>query len=146
MPYQRSLRLDNILVIDDDSQILDTIRCFLQHVGYEVATAGSGEEGIRLLDSGYEYDLVMTDIRMPGMNGNELAKIIRNSDLSHMPIIAMTGYHDDVDQELFDSILEKPFALKILSEIIQTLIRKEEGSQVHSEAKNEDVKLAFAEH
>ena len=66
MPYQRSLRLDNILVIDDDSQILDTIRCFLQHVGYEVATAGSGEEGIRLLDSGGQfYDAIPGNARKP---------------------------------------------------------------------------------
>ena len=53
MAYKRRLRLDNILVIDDDLQVLDSIRCFLQHVGYEVATASSGQEGSSLIDSGY---------------------------------------------------------------------------------------------
>ena len=138
--------MDNILVIDDDLQVLDSIRSFLQHVGYEVVTASSGQEGSGLIDSGYEYDLVITDIRMPGMSGNDLAKYIRNSEWAHMPIIAITGYHDDVDQELFDSILQKPFELKTLSEKIKTLIMKKEGSHITNEAKkNIDLNSAFAE-
>ena len=124
--------MENILVIDDDSCILDSVRCFLQHVGYEVATASSGQEGISLIDSGNEYDLVITDIRMLGMSGNELAKHIRNSDWNYMPIIAITGYHDAVDQELFDGILQKPFKFKILVEKIRMLIQKNANSNIRS--------------
>ena len=136
--------MDKILVIDDDWWVLDSVRCFFQHVGYEVATACSGQEGLTMIDSGNEYDLVITDIRMPGMSGNELAKHIRNSDLSHVPIIAITGYHDDVDQELFDSILQEPFELKILSKATKMLIKKKESSHITNEAKNKNANLAFS--
>jgi CheY-like chemotaxis protein len=101
-------------------------------VGYEVATANSGQEGISLLDSGNEYDLVITDIRMPGMSGNELAKHIRNSDWTYTPIIAISGYHDAVEQELFDGILQKPFKFKILVEKIRILIQKNAKSTMRS--------------
>ena len=104
--------MEHILVVDDDGCVLDSVRCFLQHVGYEVETASSGQEGISLIDSGNEYDLVITDIRMPGMSGNELAKHIRNSDWTYTPIIAITGYHDAVDQKLFDGILLKPGSIE----------------------------------
>ena len=130
--------MENILVIDDDCCVLDSVRDFLQHVGYEVTTASSGQEGISLIDSGYEYDLVITDIRMPGMSGNELAKHIKNSDWSHVPIIAITGYHDDVDQELFDSILQKPFELKILVKTTKMLIQKIQSSSIANETSKQN--------
>ena len=125
--------MENILLIDDDWLALDSARSFLQHVGYEVTTACSGQEGITLIDSGYDYDLVITDIRMPGISGNELAKQIRNSDCPQMPIVAMSGFHDDVEQELFDSILQKPFELKILAKTIKVLTKKAESSDITNE-------------
>ena len=79
------------------------------------------------------------------MSGNDFAKYIRNSEWAHMPIIAITGYHDDVDQELFDSILQKPFELKILSKIIQMLIAKKERFHIANELKDKNVNIAFAE-
>jgi DNA-binding response OmpR family regulator len=114
--------LADILVVDDDSWVLDSITVFLQHVGYEVTTACSGEEGINLIDSGYEYDLVITDIRMPGISGNELAKQLRESNLSPIPVVAITGFHDEVDEELFDRILQKPFKFDILLETVKMLL------------------------
>jgi CheY-like chemotaxis protein len=125
---KRRFMLENILLIDDDWWVLDSARCFLQHVGYEVTTACTGKEGISLIDSGYAYDLVVTDIRLPGISGNELAKQIRNSDCPHLPIVAISGFHDDVEQDLFDSILQKPFELKILAKTIKMLIKKAESS------------------
>ena len=130
--------MDNILVIDDDSWVLNSVRRFLQHAGYEVTTASSGQEGITLIGSGYEYDLVITDIRMPGISGNELADHIRSSDWADVPIIAITGYHGDVDKELFDSILQKPFKLKILIKTIKELINKIEKSSIPKETNKQN--------
>jgi CheY-like chemotaxis protein len=121
----RRFKLENILLVDDDDWVLDSVGCFLQQVGYEVTTARSGKEGISLIDSGYEYDLVITDIRMPGISGNELAKYIRDSDWPYVPpIVAITGYNDGIDQELFDCILQKPFDFKVLAKTIKMLINK----------------------
>ena len=125
--------MENILVIDDDCCVLDSIRGFLQHVGYEVTTACSGQEGITLIDDGYECDLVITDIRMPVVSGNELAKHIRGSNWPHVPIVAITGFHDDVDQDLFDIILQKPFDLIILVKTIKMLLNKIQSSSMANE-------------
>ena len=125
--------MENILVIDDDWWVLESVKCFLEHLGYEVTTASSGQEGITLIDNGCEHDLVITDIRMPGISGNELAKQIRNSDCPHVPIVAISGYHDDVEQELFDCILQKPFELKILAKTIKMLVKKAESLGITNE-------------
>jgi CheY-like chemotaxis protein len=68
---------------------------------------------------------------MPGMSGNELAMQLRSSDLSHIQIVAITGFHDEVDQHLFDSILQKPFEFEILAETIMTLLEIN-GGRAHN--------------
>jgi CheY-like chemotaxis protein len=94
---------------------------FLQHLGYEVTAACNGQEGISLFDKKPKFDLVITDIKMPGLSGNEVAKHIRDSDRPHTPIVAITGFGEDIGQELFDGILLKPFKIKSLLKIIETL-------------------------
>ena len=130
--------MENILLIDDDLLVLDSTRNYLQHLGYEVTTACSGLEGITFIENGYEYDLVITDIRMPEMSGNELAKILRKSDCPYVPIIAISGFHDDVEEELFDCILQKPFKLKILLKTIKALINKIERLSIPKETNKQN--------
>jgi CheY-like chemotaxis protein len=69
-----------ILIVDDDCQILTSLSQALTHVGHEVEVACDGDEGIELIDSGYNCDLVITDITMPRVNGNAVARHIRSSD------------------------------------------------------------------
>ena len=115
--------MGRILLIDDDSQILTTLRQALKRGGHEVEVACDGDEGIELIDSGYNCDLVITDITMPRVNGNAVARHIRSSDRQDTPIIAITGLGEDaIERELFNSVLGKPFKLDALFGAVRLLI------------------------
>jgi CheY-like chemotaxis protein len=58
---------------------------------------------------------------MPGMSGNEVAEYIRRSDKSDTPIVAITGYSDEANGALFNSMLIKPFDLELLVEVVESL-------------------------
>jgi len=113
-----------ILVIDDDKNICYLLRSFLTEMGYDVKVAHDGEEGIKHFDKGHNFDLVITDIRMPRMNGFEVARYIRGSDRSYTPIVAITGYSEnDISEEFFNSLLMKPFNLEALRDVVTSLTR-----------------------
>jgi CheY-like chemotaxis protein len=91
----------------------------LTHRGYDVKIAHNGSEGIGLLHNDSRFNLVITDIRMPVADGNQVAKHIRNNEKTHKtPIIAVSAYPSDAEKGLFDSILAKPFKIKELIELI----------------------------
>ena len=77
-----------ILLVDDETGILDTLRILFRGEGYEVLTALGGEEAIGILSS-ERPDLVVTDIRMPGTSGLEVLARSRETD-PEIPVILMT--------------------------------------------------------
>lgn len=111
--------MKRILVVDDDENIVTVMRQILTHLGHEVLVARNGLEGIELLKTHDNLDLVLTDIRMPVMDGNDFARYIRNSpEYQDIPIVAITGYSDEVKSELFRSVLPKPFSVQDLARVI----------------------------
>ncbi len=113
-----------ILVIDDDKNICYLLRSFLTDMGYEVKIAHDGKEGIKHFDTGRDFDLVITDIRMPRMGGCEVARYIRGSDRSSTPIVAITGFSEsDISKEPFNSLLMKPFDLEALRDVVTSLTK-----------------------
>ena len=112
-----------ILVIDDELSICELLRNFLTQKGYQVHIAEGGKEGIRLLESDSKYDAVITDIQMPEINGNFIAKHIRASEKEHTPILAITGTPNALFQsQFFDLVIKKPFKLKKLQKALNSLI------------------------
>jgi CheY-like chemotaxis protein len=101
-----------ILLIDDDENIRAILSRLLKNMGYDVQVAEDGEKGIKLFDEMGDFDIVISDIRMPNMDGNEVGRYIRNSDKSATPLIAITGFQKELQQEMFDASLIKPFSLK----------------------------------
>src|SRR5205085_5063958 len=84
------MRKARILVIDDDTSVLHLTRFHLQRRGFEVLTAENGEEGLRLLAEG-QFDVALTDLRLPDIDGIELVK--RGKEVSpDTEIIVITGY------------------------------------------------------
>ena len=69
--------MPEVLVIDDEKSILNFLRDVLINLGYVVKIAHDGKEAIEVFDSEHDLDLVITDIRMPRMNGNAVAKYIQ---------------------------------------------------------------------
>ena len=106
------LLIQRILVIDDDENIRSILSMLLRKMGYDVTVAEDGKKGIKLFDEKGDFELVVTDIRMPNMDGNEVARHIRNSDKTDVTLIAITGYQEEVQTEMFDFLLIKPFSLK----------------------------------
>ena len=84
-----------IMVVDDVDTIARVYARFLERLGYEVRIAFNGQEALDLWDT-YEPDLIISDIRMPKMNGFELANAIRKKK-PEQKIILMTGYADEAE-------------------------------------------------
>jgi CheY-like chemotaxis protein len=104
--------MPRILFIDDDENIRSILSKLLKKMGYDVEFAENGERGIKLFDERGDFDLVVIDIRMQDMDGNEVARYIRNSDKSSASLIAITGFPEEIQPEMFDYTLIKPFSIK----------------------------------
>jgi len=109
-----------ILVIDDEKMVLEVVKLALTRAGFNVETALDGKTGIQKYDNG-SVDLVITDIRMSGMDGNDVFRHIRNSDRQFTPIIGMSGTPWLLKNSRFDAVLPKPFGLQELLEAVKTL-------------------------
>jgi CheY-like chemotaxis protein len=112
--------MSTILVIDDEKGILQLMHQALTKYGYNVETADDGQEGIRKFDDGC-FDIVITDIRMPVIDGNGVVAHIRKSEKQFVPVIAISGTPWLLKDDNFDMVLPKPFALKQLFESIRSL-------------------------
>ena len=113
--------MSTILVIDDEKGILQLMHQALTKYGHNVETADDGQEGIRKFDGG-SFDIVITDIRMPGIDGNGVVKHIRKSKNQSIPVIAISGTPWLKETDDFDMVLAKPFPLKQLVESIRSLV------------------------
>lgn len=110
----------NVLVIDDEQLVSQMLQELLTLSGFNVETASGGHEGVQLFEKGL-FDLVITDILMPGLDGHDVARHIRNSDRPHTPIIAISGTPWLLDEDEFDSAIPKPFEIKTLLNTIHEL-------------------------
>jgi len=128
-PKAENKEVKHILLIDDDQLVLKTIARFLQSHGYSVVPVDSGEEALKRVNQS-RFNLIITDIRMPGLNGIETIKKIRElNQAQNRPSpreIVITGYADSqIEQEALDlgvkDFIYKPFAT---TEFIKTV---EEG-------------------
>jgi CheY-like chemotaxis protein len=90
MPVFRPL---SVLVVDDDSLVLVGTAAMLEDLGHTVILASSGKEALAILGKGERFDLVITDLAMPGMTGLQLAAAIK-SGWPAMPIVVATGYSE----------------------------------------------------
>ena len=116
-----------ILLVEDETRIADTLRFGLSENGYEVDVAYDGAIGHRLFQS-HPFDLVILDINLPGMNGYELCKLIRNVN-TNIPVIMLTSLNTLEDKiEGYDAgaddYIIKPFEFRELMMKIRVLLRR----------------------
>ena len=112
--------MHQILVIDDEEFILDTVQEALTMNGYKVEVAADGQEGIQKFDDG-NFDLVITDMQMPVLDGNNVVEHIRNADRQFTPVIGFSGTPWLLQKSDFDIVFVKPFSLQDLVDAIQHL-------------------------
>lgn len=102
-----------ILVVDDDDMVRRLVSVALRNAGYDVFEAGSGDEALELLtNASAEVRMLVTDIRMPGMDGLELVRRVRDGYPS-IKILYMTGFTDQ-QVEPGATVLQKPFKPEVL--------------------------------
>jgi CheY-like chemotaxis protein len=119
-----------ILVVDDESHMLDTIQFILQSNGYQTVTARGGEEALERLiglrAEGRRVDLILTDIQMPGPTGLELIELFREAG-EQAPVLVMTGYNDQettrrLRERGIEHFLDKPFEEEELLRRVRELV------------------------
>lgn len=115
-----------VLVVDDVSDVTEMLSVLLTHAGYEVATASSAQEAIALARR-TRFEMVVSDIGMPEMNGYELAQALRSEPgYESVPMVAVTGYSmfDDRNRSLtagFDAHVTKPIDPRAFLSLIEQL-------------------------
>lgn len=119
----------NILVVDDDVELCDLLREYLEPEGFHVDAAFNGAQGVRKALSG-DYALTVLDVMLPEIDGFEALRRIRAE--SHLPVIMLTARGDDVDRihglEIgADDYLMKPFNPRELAARIQAVLRRSAG-------------------
>ena len=115
-----------ILVIDDDANICELLRIFLENEGYKVKSASDGSEGIAAFKA-YEPDLVLLDIMLPKKDGWQVCREIR--EMSQKPIIMITAKGEVFDKVLglelgADDFIVKPFDTKEISARVKAVLRR----------------------
>lgn len=133
-----------ILIIEDEPRIASFIRRGLEEESYAVDVASDGEEGFSWL-SNFSYDLIISDVLMPKLNGLELCKKIREAGIK-TPILLLTA-KDTVDDKVLgldagaDDYLVKPFSFKELLARVRALMRRHEGADKNSKLTSYDLTL-----
>jgi DNA-binding response OmpR family regulator len=121
--------VSRILVVDDEQHLADGLSFNLKAEGHEVAVAGDGERALQwLLKEKQEFDVVILDVMLPGINGFETAAALRAAG-HYVPILMLTarGRPEDVlagFEAGADDYLPKPFELKILTARVNGLLRR----------------------
>jgi DNA-binding response OmpR family regulator len=116
-----------ILLVEDEARIADTLRFGLTENGYIVEVAYDGKMGFRLFQNS-KFNLVVLDINLPGMNGYELCKMIREHD-TNIPVIMLTALNT-IDDKIegydagADDYIIKPFEYRELLMKIRVLLRR----------------------
>jgi len=121
-----------ILVVDDEEFILDTARQTLEDAGYRVITAQGGEKAIDVMErNGDQVEAIITDLRMPEMNGFDLIRRLR-PQFPNVPIIAASGMADgrtdDAVQAGAQTFLAKPFTAEKLQGTLQDVMYEDEDA------------------
>ena len=133
----------NILVVDDEQEIADLVEIYLVSDGYKVFKASNAQDGLAILDK-EDIHLVLLDIMMPGMNGLEMCKKIRETN--NIPIIMLSAKSTDLDKILglgtgADDYVVKPFNPLELTARVKSQLRRytqlNPNSNVHESSKNE---------
>src|SRR3989440_5964606 len=121
--------MKTILVVDDEPQIVQLVRDYLENGGFKVLVAADGSSALRLAST-LHPDLVVLDLGLPGMDGLDVTRSLRRNGA--LPIIMLTARADESDKlvglELgADDYLTKPFSPKELVAPVRAVLRRVEG-------------------
>jgi len=147
--------MSDILIIDDEKDIVETIEYNLKKEGFSVHKSFDGINGLRLIKE-INPDLVVLDLMLPGMSGIEVCKAAKKNDkTSKIPIIMLTAKKQEVDKIVglevgADDYIVKPFSMKELIARIKAILRRyisiPKGEKAKSMIVFSDVKIDLDQH
>ena len=116
-----------ILLVDDQPELLYILKFILERSGFHVESAANGREALDLVVAGRHFDLVITDIRMPKMDGHELLRWIRKWK-EDLPVIMITGHSTQKDRlqavrEGAFAYITKPLGTKALLRVVRKALK-----------------------
>ncbi|MBI5103325.1 MAG: response regulator transcription factor [Nitrospirae bacterium] len=123
------MKKGKILIVDDEPDVLELITYNLKKEGYEVSSSLDGQEALAKIRT-EQFDFLVLDLMLPGLNGMEICRIMRNDPaMKNMPIIMLTAKTDEVDKILglemgADDYMTKPFSPRELLARIKTVMRR----------------------
>jgi len=123
--------MERILIIDDDVALCELVAEYLEPLGFQIEAVHRGDAGAqRALES--EHDLILLDVMLPGQNGFEVLRHIRES--SKVPVLMLTARGDDVDRIVgleigADDYLPKPFNPRELAARVRAILRRSSGRE-----------------
>ncbi len=117
---------EKVLVVDDETSLLETLTYNLQKQGYEVVTAADGLVALDLARQ-TKPDLIILDLMLPGMDGLEVCRILRGE--MNTPVLMLTARDDEIDRVVglevgADDYLTKPFSMRELLARVKAMLRR----------------------
>lgn len=144
---------EKILVVEDEIALRETLTYNLNRQGYEVETSGDGPSALELAHS-FKPDLILLDVMLPGFDGFELCRILRQD--MNTPVLMLTARDDEIDRVVglevgADDYMTKPFSMRELLARVKAMLRRvrmirEEISsavQVHKASDTQPVVLVY---
>lgn len=134
-----------IILVEDNQDISSLVKLHLSDIGIQVDTFFDGTQAWQSISIN-EYDLVILDIMLPGMDGLEICRKIRNSSKVYTPILMLTSRSSELDRVLglesgADDYLTKPFSLMEMVARVKALLRRHDAMQT-SRVKNETLQFS----
>ncbi|MEL6677779.1 MAG: response regulator transcription factor [Pseudomonadota bacterium] len=131
--------MPKIALVDDDRNILTSVRMTLEAEGFEVTTYTDGASALQALGSA-PVDLAVLDIKMPRMDGMELLRRLRQK--TDLPVIFLTSKDEEIDEVLglkmgADDYIRKPFSQRLLVERIRSVLRRWEARRAPASAETD---------
>ncbi len=120
--------MQTLLIIEDEPELVRVLRSYLEQAGFRVLSALRGDTGLTAWEDKHP-DLVILDLNLPGMDGLEVARHIRQHETQRTPIIMLTARTDELDQLLglelgADDYIPKPFSPRIVVARVKALLRR----------------------
>ncbi|MGL5972710.1 MAG: response regulator transcription factor [Oscillospiraceae bacterium] len=130
--------INKILVVDDDKNICELLRLYLEKENYKVAIANDGKSAIETYEHDGKFDIVLLDVMMPGLDGWQVCREIRKK--SDVPIIMITAKGEIFDKVLglelgADDYVVKPFDTKEILARIKAVLRRSNAKQTEPSVK-----------
>ena len=115
-----------VLVVDDEAGVRMFVDRVLRDAGYVVVTAGSGAQGLQIVQDSGEFDLILSDVRMPAMSGPQFIERVRQ-ERPGIAVLFLTGFNDQLFKERtalteHEAYLDKPCTVKALLEAVSLLV------------------------